>query len=248
MGKENLLEIILRLLYVPKCVACGERLPTTHPDGVLCAFCRSRYENEKEATCPVCAARMSDCGCLLPNLPKSRVKRMVKLVRYRPSSEDVSASVIYALKHRRLVDLHRFIGKEMAYPLSRMVESPGEWAVTYPPRGVESLRHDGFDHAAAVAREIAAQLGIAYLSAIERVGGGKAQKKLSRADRLAAAKESYRICEHAPVQGKRIILFDDICTTGATLTACARLLYHAGAKEVVFAVIAHTLDKSKAYK
>lgn len=245
MKKLDLLEIMFRLLYVPKCVACGERLPLTHPDGVLCEFCRGRYENEKEATCPVCAMRMSDCCCILPGLPKSRVQRMIKLVRYRPALEDASASVIYALKHRRLKNLHRFIGKEMAYPLSRMIEDPCEWMVTYPPRSRKSLRHDGFDHAAAAAREIAAQLGVAYLPTLKRVGGGAAQKKLSRTDRLAAAKENYRIRENAPVQGKRLILFDDICTTGATLTACARLLYRAGAREVVFAVIAHTVDKGK---
>ncbi len=244
MRKIDLPKIISRLLYVPKCVACGERLLLTHRDGVLCDFCRTRYENEKETSCPVCATRAMDCFCVLPHFPKSRVKRMVKLARYQPASEDVSASLIYALKHRRLVDLHRFLGKELAYPLSRLVEDPGEWALTYPPRSARSLRHDGFDHAAAAAKEIAAQLGVDFLPTLTRVGGKTPQKNLSRTERLAAAREDYCLAEDAVVQGKRMILFDDVATTGATLTACARLLHRAGAKEVVFAVIAYTSQKT----
>lgn len=241
---SDLPRIIARLLYVPKCVVCRERLPLDHPDGVLCPACRSRYENEKEATCPVCAARMSDCVCLAPGLPKSRARRMVKLVRYLPDSGDASAAMIFALKHRRLIDLQRFIGRELAYPLAKLIGTHAEWAVTYPPRSALSLRRDGFDHAAAVARCLADQLGVVYLPALTRVKGRETQKKLSRTARLAAAGESYRVTDGLDLAGKRLILFDDICTSGATLTACARLLYRAGAKEVVFVTIAITPQKN----
>ncbi|MBQ8858880.1 MAG: ComF family protein [Clostridia bacterium] len=235
--------LLSRLFFVPKCVACGERLPPMHPNGVLCDACREMYDNEKEASCPVCAARLSDCLCVPQDLPRTRVRKMAKLTRYRPSSEDVSAKIVYALKHRRLIDLQRFVASEFVPALYPLVGNRKEWAVSFPPRSAASLRRDGFDHAALVARSLAEALQISYAPCLVHEKQRVAQKKLSRTARLAAAKEGYGLRKGADVLGKRVILFDDVCTSGATMTACARLLYKAGAKEVVFAAFAITPSK-----
>ena len=239
--------LLSRLFFPPKCVACGERLPTAHPNGVLCDFCHEQYENEKEASCPVCAARLSSCLCLPSDLPKTRARRMVKITRYRPSSEDVSAKIIYALKHRRLIDLQRFVASEFVSALTPLMKSREEWLVSFPPRGNESLRRDGFDHAAAVAKYLGQALGIPCAPCLVHERQTVAQKKLSRTARIAAANAGYTLRKGVSVVGKRVILFDDICTSGATMTACARLLYKAGAKEVVFAALAITPQKHTAH-
>ena len=243
MGFSHLTLLLARLFFVPKCVACGERLPLAHPNGVLCDICREKYDNEKEASCPACAARLSDCLCVPPDLPRSRVRRMVKLTRYRPSSEDISAKIVYALKHRRLIELQRFVASEFLPILHPLVKNAEEWAVSFPPRGAASLRRDGFDHAALVARCLAKALDLSYAPCFIHRKQTVAQKKLSRTARLAAAREGYALRKGIDVSGKRVILFDDICTSGATLTACARLLYKAGAKEVVLAAFAITPQK-----
>ncbi len=235
--------LLSRLFFVPKCVACGERLPTAHPNGVLCDACREKYDNEKEASCPVCAAHLSSCLCVPTDLPRTRVRRMVKITRYRPSSEDVSAKIVYALKHRRLIDLQRFLASEFVPALEPLVTNKEDWLVSFPPRGAASLRRDGFDHAAAVAKWLGQALGISCAPCLIHKKQTVAQKKLSRTARLAAAKEGYDLREGVSVAGKRVILFDDVCTSGATMTACARLLYKAGAKEVVPAAFAITPSK-----
>ncbi len=229
-----------RLIAVPKCVMCKTRLPLDHPNGVLCPVCHAEYESEKQDTCPVCASRMADCFCVPPWLPKTRARRMVKLVTYRRDSERVSAHLIYALKHRDLIDLQRFLARELSYSIASLIEDPDEWLVSYPPRSRASIHKDGFDHAAETARALGTQLGIPFACLLSRSGPGKIQKSLTRTERMSAAREAYTVIKDIPVKGKRVILFDDICTTGATLVACATQLYRAGVKEVVFATVAIT--------
>lgn len=65
-----------------------------------------------------------------------------------------------------------------------------------------------------------------------------AQKSLSRAERLQNAKKAYRCKTDADLSGKRVLLVDDIITTGATISSCALALLQAGAVEVTAAAIA----------
>ncbi|MBQ8351848.1 MAG: ComF family protein [Clostridia bacterium] len=243
----NGLRALPDLLYVPKCAFCATRMPPGSKTP-LCPICRTRYEDEKEATCPACGGRMSDCLCTPPDLPSCGVHRMVKLFRYLPASDEVSAQMIYHLKHKNLITLQRFLADELAKPLSGLVEQPEEWVITYPPRSVSAKRRDGFDHAAALAKALAKGLGCAYLPTLVREGhAGIEQKRLSRTARLTAAKENYTVRQGLFLGGKRVVLVDDVMTTGATLVASARLLRKAGAKEVVFAVLALTPSK-KSYR
>ncbi len=234
------------LVYVPRCAVCDARLPFRAPLP-LCPICRAQYENEKDAACPVCAGRMSDCFCLPPHLPPCGVRRAVKLVRYRPAEQDASARVIYKLKHRDLRPIQEFCAAELALPLSRLMDEIKEgeaWCVTAPPRSGAAKLRDGFDHGEALGRALAEKLACPYVPALRRSGGPAGEQKTrSRTARLAAAKENYAVRPGLSLAGRRVILVDDVLTTGATLSACARLLRRAGAREVVLAYLAQTASR-----
>lgn len=72
-----------------------------------------------------------------------------------------------------------------------------------------------------------------------------AQKSLSRMERLQNAKKAYRCKKGADLSGKRVLLVDDIITTGATVSSCALALLQAGAVEVTAAAIAVNEDMPK---
>lgn len=240
MMKEKLaryLRVALRLLYVPKCIGCDSRM-AADTEGVLCSVCRDIYENEKENTCPLCAERMSDCLCLPHGMERRGIKRMAKIFFYDPRRDEIGAGLVYALKHRNLASLQAFLAKELAEPL-RSLASEGDWIVSYPPRSKRGIHHDGFDHAEALSRALAKELAIPHLSTLLR-NRHAVQKTLSREARLREAANTYELKKGIDLCGKRVILCDDVCTTGATLIAAVRLLRRAGAKEVVCAVLAIT--------
>ena len=72
------------------------------------------------------------------------------------------------------------------------------------------------------------------------IGGGAEQKKLSAVGRAYAAANSYRIKAGDVLPSKKIVLLDDVLTTGATLSRCVACLKRAGASKIFCAVIAET--------
>jgi predicted amidophosphoribosyltransferase len=108
--------------------------------------------------------------------------------------------------------------------------------VTWAPTSARHRRRRGFDQAEVVARRVAAQLGVPCRRLLDRSGSSPAQTGLDRVARL-----------HGPVfhaspaaRGKRVLVVDDVVTTGSTLRSAAAALGSAGAREVRRAAIATT--------
>ena len=114
--------------------------------------------------------------------------------------------------------------------------------VTYVPQTRKSSIKRGYYPSKVLAEYLALQFNLPCCSVLRRVGG-KQQKYLSSAERWANAKENYALLPKASVSG-RVLLIDDLFTTGATLNACAELLRSAGAEEVVCATFANAVKKS----
>lgn len=89
-----------------------------------------------------------------------------------------------------------------------------------------------------LARRLGILFGIPVLTPLRVKRGTKAQKSLTRAERLENAKKAYYCCPGTDLSGKRVLLVDDIITTGATVSSCALALLQAGAVEVTAAAIA----------
>jgi len=98
-----------------------------------------------------------------------------------------------------------------------------------------------FHPAVAVARPAARQCGIPYAPLLVRKGGPH-QVGLSHTARLANVRGRFHLARGCAVKGARLLLVDDVMTTGATASECARVLLRAGADEVHVAVIARAGD------
>lgn len=113
------------------------------------------------------------------------------------------------------------------------------------PSGRENVQKRGFSSAKVIAQRISMRTGIPVVEAVCAVRNKKEQKRLSVKQRVENARASFYFNPRTSIDGKRVILVDDVATTGSTLTAIAEILKQNGAKEViacVFARVVHAED------
>ncbi|HWP15662.1 MAG TPA: ComF family protein [Xanthobacteraceae bacterium] len=164
-------------------------------------------------------------------------------VRY----DEVAAKVVHAFKYGDRLDLAPLLGgwmvragKELFEDADALVPVPLHWRRLWSRR---------FNQSAALAQAIsrATAIPVAH-TALRRVKATAQQVGLSRAERATNVQGAFR-AEHgakADVAGRRVIVIDDVLTSGATSDACARALLRAGAAQVDVLVFARVVDGAKA--
>jgi competence protein ComFC len=163
-----------------------------------------------------------------------------------PRSGDVIAALPFAGRPREVIlgfkygnrrQLGHHIAGLLVNRLLRAGVRPGDIdVVTWAPTSRKRRRHRGFDQAELVARRVAAQLGVPCRRLLEREGDDTPQTGRDRASRLHGP--VFRASPRAA--GERVLVVDDVVTTGATLRSAADALHRAGASSVVRAALATT--------
>ena len=241
--RTSVLERFLDLVFVPRCVACGERMDASG-DGI-CDACRRSYEHAKDEFCDFCGMSAVQCLCMPENLLRSGCLSYRKLLFYKSDGTPVLHRLIYAVKRHNAVAVMRFLARELAAKTGDAV-TPGT-VVTYAPRSDASYRKYGYDQARELARLYAKETGAAFRALlVRRRGMAKTEQKLLNArGRAANVRGAFRLRRSADVRGMRILLIDDVVTSGATLGECVRVLTAAGAAEVHCVSLAQTYRKNK---
>lgn len=108
------------------------------------------------------------------------------------------------------------------------------------PSGFLSVKKRGFSTARVICARMALRLNIPMADIVGAYDCKAEQKALSAKSRRENAMKGFYVKKNADVKGKRIMLVDDVCTTGSTLSAIARMLLDAGAAEVTACVFAQT--------
>ena len=140
-----------------------------------------------------------------------------------------AGGLVRNLKYRGVTRLAPLMGRAMANAFEAIQPTGADCAVPVPMHK-KRLRQRGFNHAALLAREAAGRLGVEALDALVRVKNTRQQARLPNAKRLKNMEGA--IVAAMDLRGRRVILVDDVCTTGATANACARALLDAGAEAV----------------
>ena len=115
--------------------------------------------------------------------------------------------------------------------------------ISWVPLSRQRLKERGYDQAMLLALAAALELDDVAVSTLEKTLDAEKQSTMGSPEkRRANISGAYRAADPELVDGKRILLIDDIVTTGATLSECAKTLLAAGAKEVLCAAVAETRD------
>ena len=256
--------LLLNLLFPPRCAGCDELIPISdwrRGEECLCRDCRAAWVISKLATCAECGEAMMDCRCMPPRLEESGMQALCKLSVYGTEAEDqrsVANRLVYCIKDKHIVAYERFVADQLAPVVRAELQNRGwllmredgtipfETVVTYCPRSPVKVRKTGTDQAARVAKCLAKRLGLPYIPLFIRRDGVE-QKRLTETERQTHAKMTYRLRRGVSVAVKRVILVDDIVTTGASMAACTEALIAGGALSVI-GVAVERVDRKKRKK
>lgn len=197
-------------------------------DGPVCDGCGVPYDYDAGGRCAACLAK----------------PRAFDAARAACLYDEVSREPILKLKHADRLDLAPLMARWLSRAAHALIAEADAIAPVPLHRG--RLLHRRFNQAAEIARPLAALTGVPYLpDALVRRRATESQAGKSgsgRARNVAAAFEVPAGRAHQ-VAGKRILLIDDVLTTGATAEGCARALKRAGAARVDLAVVARVKER-----
>lgn len=228
---------MLDLLFPPECCLCGAPGPL-----FFCLACRESMVRIKPPYCARCGrpgSRSScpDCGEVLLNRPEP-CQAMREVAQY----EGVWRDAIHRFKY----DGMRCLAPELAGFLTEWLTCASyvwrqvDVVVPVPGRAGRGWEL-GFHHSHELARRVADWLDVPLAQPLRRLPG-KSQMTLARAERLANAWKIYALRNQASrVSGMRVLLIDDVITTGATARAVASLLKGAGAAKVRMLALARNV-------
>lgn len=207
----NLRLAALDLLFPPKCPFCQALLED--PRALLCPRCQTGlpWLTGREAERKV---EFAD-GCFSPLAYHNQVPEAVR--RY---------------KFSRVRSCRKSFGVLMAQCTQDHLDDQPD-CVVWAPLSRRRLRQRGFDQAELLARVLGKELSLPTLPTLKKVRDTRPQSELTEESaRRANALGAYALLPGISLAGKRLLLVDDVVTSGATLRECARLLRQAGAGRI----------------
>jgi predicted amidophosphoribosyltransferase len=222
---------LVAALAPPACAAC--RVPLRDAGAPLCLACRRALPWLVDPCCPRCGLP-APCGRRCPARTAAFERAWAPLAHEGPAR-----ALVAALKFRAALPVAELMAAQIAASVPRELLAGA--ALVPVPLHPARRRTRGFDQAARIAAALSARTGRPLVVCLRRDGAPTRQLGAGRAERHAAA---GRLALHAraPVP-PRVLLVDDVHTTGATFEACARALREAGALHVAAVAYARTLPR-----
>ena len=211
----------LDLLFPPHCIGCRQA------GAWLCADCLAQIPRVEPPFCARCGNAVATGGLCA----RCRTAPLqIECIRSAVYFEGVLREAVHRLKYYGRTALAEPLGGLM---VAYWVQHPMPADVIVPvPLHTARLRERGYNQAALLAREMACRVGLALNEqTLVRRRATASQVKLDARQRKENVRDAFRCSDNA-LTGKQVLLIDDVCTTGATLAACAVALHEGGARSV----------------
>ena len=195
-----------------------------------CPYCDKVIHHDQYA-CEECKAKMPELPitnyieggyrCTSPFLYKERFSESVKAFKFRNRPQ-------YA--------------KALAFAVVTSLNITGDLRydyITCVPMHPKLKNRRGYNQSELLAKECAKLMGVKYIDALEKFKQNKPQHSLKGSERRKNVKGVYRAINKDKIKGKKILLIDDIITTGNTLSECAKMLKKSGCEEIDCAAVCY---------
>lgn len=216
MKAKAILSRFADLLFPPRCVFCGAVAAYGAP---LCARCEAENPCIHAQKCILLPETGQTICCRVPYLYDGSIRESI--IRFKFYGKTSYAD---------------FFGSRIAGEFQN--ESRNFDLITAVPVSAGRRKLRGYNQSELIARSAGERMNLPYRETLVKTVDNPEQHKLSMQDRKSNVRGVYQPLQEQEISGKRILLVDDIVTTGATLGECAAVLYAAGAKEVSCTAIA----------
>ena len=215
MMKTSFWGRLLDLISPRQCAICGKRLSIT--EHAICTVCYLHLPRTTYQFTPYDNPMVQLFWGLAP------VSRAAALFFYEPHSE--ASQLVYDLKYGNRPDIGEDLGRMMAEEMQMAGFFDGEGIVIPVPLSSKRQRQRGYNQSEMIGRGICEKTGWTIAAkALRRKHFKQSQTSLMRHQRQENVADMFVLHRTDGLEGKHILLVDDVCTTGATLTACANAL------------------------
>ena len=198
-----------------------------YPVRAVCMGCGSKAGLERDWLCEECRQALANRWVGVAPPP---VGGLIEGAAYGYRYGGPAAELVQNLKYRSVSRLAGPMGRQMVRAFEGLQPAHVD-CVTPVPMHPRRVRRRGYNHALLLAREVATGLGKPLEEVLVRTRNTRQQARLNDTQRLHNLDGAFAVS--GDIAGKRVLLVDDVCTTGATANACAKALLENGASTVL---------------
>lgn len=222
----NLLTSLAEFFYPERCLVCGKNGAIVHQD------CEKQLPYVKEPFCHACSKPLEDAHCHSLICKMNEQEKALYAIRSIFWHQAAGREAVLRLKYRGVSSLSDWAAHQVAKNLQAAKLSNQFDLIMAVPLHAQRLQKRGYNQAAIVATKLAPKLDRPYQEGqLIRAKATRSQVELNAKERERNVRNAF-VWQGKDLQGQTILLFDDVCTTGATLNQCARVLKEAGAGDI----------------
>jgi competence protein ComFC len=231
LAKLETLSAVASLLYPPVCAVCSGHVASGE---YLCDACDDKVLRIARPFCAKCSEPFDgaivgsfDCA----NCTNRKLYFDAAVSTYR--SRGIVRRIVLDFKYGRQVHLRHLLARWLCAAVHDERIRNHHFDVIVPvPLHRARERERGFNQAALLADLLSREMSILAKPVLERVRYTTTQTAFDRTERMENLRGAFRLRKRADVRGLRVLLIDDVLTTGSTVSECARVLKEAGASSV----------------
>jgi len=229
----NILQPFFDIFFPKRCVCCQKY------GSFLCFDCAQKIEMVKTDICPECG-KISEKARYCPKCRSKSETSLAGIIIAANYDSVPVKEMIHHLKYLGLTEISAMLG-ELTFSKVAAYFKPEESVIVPVPLHRKKENKRGFNQSRLIAAYLEGRLAMPMADVLIRTRDTKPQVELRRGERLTNVKDSFICQSGAGLEGKTVLLIDDVTTTGATLTECAKVLKEAGAKRIWGVVVARNI-------